>query len=80
MSYRVTGISGHVEYLHDGRSVVPGERVSDVDAKKSQGLVDRGVLAKETERSKKPSAKSKTEPREAGKDAAAAPQDKEDSK
>lgn len=76
MSYTV--ISTHVESLHDGRTVEPGESLSDADAKHNQNLIDRGVLTKDAER-RKPS--SKTEPsQKAEQEAAASPQEKEESK
>ena len=45
MSYRVH--SSHVEALHGGRTVAPGERVSDAVAKQNPRLIERGVLVKE---------------------------------
>jgi hypothetical protein len=76
VSYTVT--STHVESLHDGRTVEPGDSLSDADAKRNQTLIDRGVLVKDAER-RKPSAK--TEPsQKAEQEAAAAPQEKEESK
>lgn len=50
MSYLVT--SDHVEPLHDGRMVGPGDVVSDADAKKNSKLIERGVLEKEPDRRK----------------------------
>jgi hypothetical protein len=71
MSYRVT--SGHVETLHDGRMVGPGEDVTGVDPKKEKDLIDRGALTRIETR------KSRGKASEAAPDTAAAPQ-KEDSK
>jgi hypothetical protein len=50
MSYRVT--SSHVEALHDGRTVGPGDSISDADAKKNPRLIERGVLVKEPDKRK----------------------------
>lgn len=51
MTYRLT--SGHVEPLHDGRLIGPGDTVSDADAKKNPLLLERGVLTKEPEKAKR---------------------------
>lgn len=61
MSYLVT--SSHVEPLHDGRMVGPGDSISDADAKKNPRLVERGVLVKEADK-RKPKAE-KSEPGDA---------------
>jgi hypothetical protein len=50
VSYVLT--SDHVEPLHDGRMVGPGDVVSEADAKKNPRLIERGVLIKEPEKSK----------------------------
>ena len=50
MSYRV--ICAHVESLHDGRTVIAGETISDADAQKNPRLIERGVLVKEPDRRK----------------------------
>lgn len=42
MTYRVT--SNHVETLRDGRTVCPGDTVSDSVAKRNPRLVERGAL------------------------------------
>jgi len=70
MSYRVT--SGHVETLHDGGMVGPGDTLSDADAKKNPRLLERGVLVKEADK-RKP----KAEKSEHGSDAAPEPAEQE---
>jgi hypothetical protein len=60
VSYRVT--SGHVETLHDGRMVGPGEDVTGADPRHphDKRLIDSGVLVK---RASKRRRKSGTKPR-----------------
>jgi len=50
MSYLIVG--DHVESLHDGRWVGPGDSISDADAKKNSRLIERGVLVKEPDKRK----------------------------
>lgn len=50
MSYRI--VSSHVESLHDGRTVGPGDAISDADAKKNPRLTERGVAVKEPDKRK----------------------------
>lgn len=77
MTYAV--LSDHLEALHDGRLVENGTRVSDADAQKNPDLIERGVLVKEETERPKPRTK-KESGQESGHDAAAAPQEEDESK
>lgn len=63
MSYRV--MSGHVENLHNGRMVGPGEDVTGVNPRHphDKRLIDNGVLVKRASKSaRKSGAKTAAEP------------------
>jgi hypothetical protein len=75
MSYRVNAT--HPEALRDGRSIAPGERISDADANKNEHLISRGVLVKEEAERRKPSAQKESGGQKSAKSPAAG-QEKEE--